>query len=112
MSKLLIVRFTAQPRVLSRLPKLRLLPRCWQSHAKNTQKWSKCYGFRAARDPRDRGCVGAGRPPILDGVTTRTKSSCLLGAEVAATAVRATGPGLDAIGASHDMASDIIRARR
>ena len=61
---------------------------------------------------RDRGCVGAGRPPILDGVTTRTKSSCLLGAEIAATAVRATGPGLDAIGASHDMASNIIRARR
>ena len=68
-------------------------------------------GFVRLTIARDRGCVGAGRPPILDGVTTRTKSSCLLGAEVAATAVRATGPGLDAIGASHDMASD-IRARR
>ena len=35
-------------------------------------------------------------------VTTRTKISCLLdGAEVAATAVRATGAGLDAIDASH-----------
>jgi len=46
------------------------------------------------------------RPPVPDGVTTRTKISCLLdGAEVAATAVRATGTGLDAIDASHDMAS-------
>ena len=68
-------------------------------------------GFVRLLIARDRGYVGAGRPPILDGVTTRTKSSCLLGAEVAATAVRATGPGLDAIGASHDMASD-DRARR
>ena len=71
------------------------LPAC-----KFAKKW---HGF--SRRERIR-TLGGSRTRLIDGVTTRTKISCLLdGAEVAATAVRATGAGLDATDASHDMAS-------
>ena len=67
-------------------------------------KNSKCYGFRD--DARDRDAWGPAGLSYSMVSPPGQKNSCLLdGAEVAATAVRATGAGLDATDASHAMAS-------